>query len=275
MTGASGYIGQVLCPILREHEHTVRALDIAQAPGVESFDVVTEDLPLEGVDVVIPLAGYVGPKCERAPALARDVNQVAAERLAKKLDGRRCIYLTTDSGYPPGNLTNENEPFAPKSVYACTKAAGAEALRAQGATVFRLASLFGVSPNMRDDLLLHFLVKHTVKNGRLPGIRGPDVRRSFVHVGDVCHAVVRAVGESRGDFAGGLYNLTARSQLRKMDVALMISEIAGLGDIGIASAPNDDLDERDFWLDGSRWGFCLTSVRQALPALFAYYRRQS
>ena len=275
VTGAAGYVGQLLCPLLDAAGHTVRALDLVQAPGVESFDVVSEDFPLEGIDAVVPLASYVGPKCEQAPALAKVVNETAAIRLAKQLDGRRCVCLTTDSGYPPGDAVAEDAPFEPRSVYARTKAAGTEALRDVGATVFRLGSLFGVSPCMRDDLLLHFLTRYAVTHARMPVIRGATgrglTRRSFVHIRDVCQSVLVAL-EHTGS-VGQTYNLVSPDRLTKVGVAHTVQLVADVPP-EVCVEPDDDMDGRDFWLDGSKWGVCPTRIAAALPVLCDYYRRR-
>lgn len=271
VTGSEGYIGKPLCAALRANGHEVVALDLKTG-----WDATKDDLPLDGVDTVIPLAAVVGaPACAKDPARAREVIVGSAERLAERLDGRGCFYLTTDSGYPPGSDIAADTPMYPESAYARLKHEAAEILRAKGAAVLRLASLFGVSSPMRDDLLAHWLIRETLRVGALPSISCPSTRRAFVHVDDVVESVAVAAGNwRRGAFlgAGVVYNLASPDRLTKRDLAVAVALACGVR-LSFHETDTPDIDGRDFWLTGA-FGFCGRRLSAEIPKLVEYYRAQ-
>ena len=268
VTGSEGYIGKPLCAALRVAGHDVEGLDLKTG-----WDATKDDLPLDGVDTVIPLAAVVGaPACAKDPARAREVIVGSAQRLAERLDGRGCFYLTTDSGYPPGSDIATDTPLYPQSTYAKLKHEAAEILRGEGAAVLRLASLFGESPSMRDDLLAHWMIRETLQRRALPVLTGAKTRRAFVHIDDVVEGVVTATGNwRRGAFlgAGVAYSLASHDRLTKRDLAV---HVALACDVSPSFVEEDfsDSDGRDFWLTGS-FGYCGRRLDAEIPKLVAYY----
>lgn len=275
VTGSEGYIGSVLCPLLRRAGLEVIGLDVKTG-----WDATRDALPLDGVTGVVPLAALVGAKlCEQDPKGARAVNVGAAKQLAESLDGRPCVYLTTDSGYAPSNRAWESDPFYPRSVYARTKHEAAEILRAKGATVFRLASLFGESPAMRDDLLAHFFVKTAVETGKTPYVNEPETRRAFVHVDDVCQAILHALLLGNQPCAR-VYNLTSGDRLTKYDLVEQVAWATGASETRATfdnlheAFGGGDEDARDFWLESAWPRPMLRRLSAEIPSLVTYYRER-
>ena len=269
VTGSEGYIGSVLCPLLRKVGMDVVALDI-----MTGWDASKDPMPLDGVHAVVPLAAVVGvPACKKDPARAREVIVGSAERLAEQLDGRGCVYLTTDSGYAPSNAAREDDPFYPRSVYARLKHEAAETLRAKGAAVFRLASLFGESPSMRDDLLAHFFVRSAL-TGTMPDVSAPDTRRAFVHVNDVCFAVVNTLASWPWTPRGRIFNLASNDRMTKRDLAEQVMLATNAKWPAGGSTLQWEEDNRDFWLE-STWGQpVLRRLSAEIPKLVEYYRQK-
>ena len=128
---------------------------------------------LAKADVIIPLAALVGmPLCKVDAVGARTVNQEAVEMVCR-LSSReqRIIYPTTNSGYgigEKGKFCTEETPLRPISLYGVTKSNAEVAVLSHGNSVtFRLATVFGVSPRMRTDLLVNDFVYRAVNDRAL------------------------------------------------------------------------------------------------------------
>jgi nucleoside-diphosphate-sugar epimerase len=179
VTGGAGYLGSVLCERLLAAGYEVTTVDdimyqqrsLLHLCANPHFDFVLGDVRdkelmrrlVKEADLLIPLAAIVGaPACDRDPLLARSVN-LEAVRLLNGLRSReqQVIYPTTNSGYgtQSGDLfCTEDTPLEPISLYGQTKTqAEAELLGTPNVITLRLATVFGMSPRMRLDLLVnHF-----------------------------------------------------------------------------------------------------------------------
>lgn len=290
ITGAAGYVGSALVDLLLKRGHSVCAIDLAPGPllrheadplldfySYDARDLTTWKHLIPKADTLIPLAALVGQRlCAEKPALAEEINLKAVEKLNQARGGCRTIFLTTDSGYSKeyGHLVDETTPMAPASLYAKTKCAAERVLLATGNCVsFRLGSVFGVSPAMRADLLLHFLVRCAVAKESAE-ITDCLARRSFIHLYDVIQMMVSAID---GDVPSGIYNLASHDQFFKGDVTELVGAAAAFTGFSFTER-SADADGRNFWLD-TRKLFALPRapslayrVKHGLPALIRYYR---
>ena len=214
VTGGCGYLGSVLVPRLLEAGHEIRVLDnlsyrvpsllaVASHPGFEFMygDVRNESLVHEAMrpcDVIIPLAALVGaPACDREPRTAESVN-LEAIRMLNKMRQRDqvVIYPTTNSGYgaKSGEVhCTEETALEPISLYGKTKVeAERELLESDNAITLRLATVFGVSPRMRIDLLVNFFVYEAVTKGYIV-IFEKEFKRNYVHIRDVADCFVYCI----------------------------------------------------------------------------------
>ncbi|TQM78997.1 dTDP-4-amino-4,6-dideoxygalactose transaminase [Saccharothrix saharensis] len=217
VTGAGGYLGSVLLPVLLKAGHEVVAVDkfyfgdhplngVIGAPGVEIRrcdvrDVAAADLV--GVDTVISLAAISNdPAGDLAPDWTVQVNQDATIRLAELAveEGvSRFVFASSCSVYGAGgdSLLDESARQRPLTVYASTKQATEQALNALASDKFRvislrMATLFGVSPRMRLDLVVNRMVSHAV-SGRPIQVHGGGQWRPLLHVRDAAAAYLRCV----------------------------------------------------------------------------------
>jgi nucleoside-diphosphate-sugar epimerase len=227
VTGGAGYLGSILCEHLLDAGHSVTVLDSLQhgtAPlfhlGADPrFDFVLGDARDESVlrplltrhDVVIPLAAVVGASaCDRDPERAESVN-VGAIRLLERLrsPAQLVVFPNTNSGYGTrgdAGLCTEETPLEPISLYGRTKVrAEAELLARPNVISLRLATVFGLSPRMRLDLLVNHFVHMAVTQGYLVLFEG-HFRRNFVHVRDVADAMRHAIANAPA-LAGRAYNV--------------------------------------------------------------------
>lgn len=184
---------------------------------------------VDAADVIVPLAAIVGaPACDRDPALARAIN-VDAIRLVNGLRSPRqlIIFPNTNSGYGTKSGAvhcTEDTPLEPVSLYGRTKVdAEREVLSRPNAIVLRLATVFGVSPRMRFDLLVNHFVRAAVADGYIV-IFEKDFKRNFVHIRDVADCFVHCITHA-DQMAGRAYNLGLdTANLSKEELALKIKD---------------------------------------------------
>ena len=236
ITGGAGYVGSLLAGVLLGEGCRVTVVDKLLFGGesllgywhLPSFrlvtaDVASEDLSpyLDGVDAVVHLAAIVGfPACQAVGrAVAWRYNVEATRRVFDAAEARgvgRFVFASTYSNYglsPGGEPVHEGSPLNPQSLYAETKIAAEELLgQARGARtaplIFRFATLFGISPRTRFDLIVNQFVLEAVTRRRLV-IYQRGYSRSFVHVRDVARGIGLGLLAPEERVRGEIYNLGA------------------------------------------------------------------
>jgi nucleoside-diphosphate-sugar epimerase len=209
VTGGAGYLGSTMVPDLLAAGHKVTVLDsflfkqaslnhVCHHPG---FSVVKGDIRVESVvaplikkaDVVIPLAALVGaPLCKLDPVGATTVNHDPITLMLKLLSKEQVVLMpTTNSAYGTGDEKNhctEDSPLRPISQYAIEKVAvEKELMQHPNAISFRLATVFGMSPRMRTDLLVNDFTYRAVVD-RFVVLFESHFKRNYIHVRDVSRA---------------------------------------------------------------------------------------
>ena len=214
VTGGAGYLGSTLVPELLAAGHKVTVLDnfmygqnsLAHACHHPDFEIVRGDVRIEGIvvpllkkaDVVIPLAAYVGaPLCDRDPVGATTTNHDAIVTMLKHVGPHQRILMpTTNSAYGTGDRNHhctEESPLRPISHYAIEKVKVEKALMQHpAATSFRLATVFGMSPRMRIDLLVNDFTYRAV-NDRFVVLFEAHFKRNYLHVRDVARVFLHAI----------------------------------------------------------------------------------
>jgi len=296
VTGGGGYLGSVLCERLLDAEYYVTALDslvyqqnslfhLCHNPRFEFFcgDVRDERLMKQLVaqaDVLIPLAAVVGaPACDRDPSFARSVN-LEAVRLLNRLrsPGQLVVYPTTNSGYGTKSgdvFCTEDTPLEPISLYGQTKTqAEQELLESPNAITLRLATVFGLSPRMRLDLLVNHFVYAAATDGYLV-IFEKDFKRNYIHIRDVADCFVHCI-ESASRMIGRPYNVGLdAANLSKEELALKIKQYVPNFYIHFA-AVGSDLDKRNYIVSNQRLreaGFeAKRSLEEGIQELLKGYR---
>ncbi len=215
VTGGCGYLGAVVVPHLLDAGYDVTVVDSVRhgvasligLSGRSGFRFVRGDvrdtallMPLYAkADILIPLAAIVGaPACDQAPVDARSVNLDAIrDMLAALSPAQRVIFPTTNSGYGRTSgsaVCTEETPLLPVSLYGTSKAEAENLILQRGnAVTFRLATVFGVSPRLRLDLLVNTFVYEAYTRGYIT-IYEKDAKRNYVHVNDVARAFLHAIG---------------------------------------------------------------------------------
>lgn len=245
ITGGAGYLGSVLCEHLLAAGHRVTVLDnlmYGQEPlfhlcshphlnfvrGDARDEQILRQLLAE-TDVIVPLAAVVGaPACDRDPWLAKAVNLQAIQLLLKLRSPRqKIVYPVTNSGYGTKSgetFCTEDSPLEPISLYGQTKVeAEAELLAAPGTITLRLATVFGMSPRMRLDLLVNHFTYAAVTDRYLV-LFEKDFKRNFIHIRDVADCFVHAIANFE-QMQGQAYNVGLDSaNMSKEELAIKIQQ---------------------------------------------------
>ncbi len=211
ITGAAGYIGSVLVPELLEEGYKVVAIDnfMYNQPSLldccndKNFTIVRGDARdenlllkyIKDVDFIFPLACLTGaPLCDKDPIAAQTTNLDAIKTILKiRSKEQKIIFPTTNSGYGIGRegiCCDENTPLNPISLYGKLKVEAEKVILAAGnAITLRLATVFGISPRMRLDLLVNDFTYRAV-NDRAVILFESHFKRNYIHIRDVARAFV-------------------------------------------------------------------------------------
>ena len=271
VTGGAGYIGSILTPYLLNKGQEVSVYDnflhnqssLLECCSDKKFSVIKGDICyydhinkiLPSYDLIIMLAALVGaPACKKNPKLTNLVNYEAHLNLINNISkNQKIIFPNTNSGYgisTTDELCTEESVLNPISEYGITKCKIENELLGKGnAVTFRLATVFGMSPRMRMDLLVNDFVYRAYKDKFLV-LFEEHFRRNYIHVRDVAKAFNHAI-ENESMF-GEAYNLGLSSaNLTKRQLAEKIKEY--ISDFEIyTSEVGEDPDKRDYLVSNEK-----------------------
>ena len=271
VTGGAGYLGSILVPALLARGASVTVIDnfmYGQTPLLdccadEKLTIVRGDvrderlmLPLlQKADVIMPLACLVGaPLCAQKPLEARSINLDAIVWLLKNASkSQRFISPTTNSGYgvgQPGVFCTEETPMNPVSLYGILKVELEQALLAAGAVSLRLATVCGVSPRMRLDLLVNDFTYRAMTD-RFVVLFEAHFKRNYIHVRDVARAFCHALDHFE-TMQGQPYNVgLSDANLSKMELCREIQK--QVPDFTVMEAPiGKDPDQRNYVVSNAK-----------------------
>jgi len=272
VTGGAGYLGSVLVPELLKEGHEVTVLDnfmfkqnsLADACRYNTFFVERGDCRDEKLmkqivkdkDVIIPLAALVGqPLCAKDETSARTTNLEASKLLLKVCSKeQRILYPTTNSGYgigEEGKYCTEETPLKPISLYGQTKTDSEKLFLDRGNCItFRLATVFGMSPRMRLDLLVNDFTYRAV-NDRAVVIFEGHFKRNYIHIRDVARAFIHGIRNfekmKNEPYNFGLEN----ANLSKIELCRMIQKHLPKF-VYLESPIGEDPDKRDYIVSNAK-----------------------
>lgn len=249
VTGGAGYIGSVLVPMLLSAGHEVTVLDNFMYNQASLLDcchdakltVIRGDVRdekliaqvIRKVEYIIPLACIVGASaCDKDPMRARTTNLEAIRLLLNYRwfdpgTKQKIIFPNTNSGYGIGQEgihCTEESPLNPVSLYGKLKVEAEEIIFRSGNSIaLRLATVFGISPRMRLDLLVNDFVYRAV-NDRCVTLFEAHFKRNYIHVRDVARAFIHAM-DNFEDMRGQAYNVgLSDANLSKLELSQEIQK---------------------------------------------------
>lgn len=266
VTGGAGYIGSVMVPVLLSEGHEVTVLDNFMYNQTSLLDccyypnlrIIRGDCRdekivkecMKGADFIFPLACLTGaPLCSKDPWNASSVIIDGLSLIIKNLnENQKIIYPTTNSGYGIGQkdiYCDENTPLNPISLYGRLKVQAEEmVLKTKQAISFRLATVFGVSPRMRLDLLVNDFVYRAVTD-RFIVLFEAHFKRNYIHIRDVVNAFLHGM-KKFSEMKGEVYNVgLSDCNISKKELCEEIAKQVP-NFVFIESPIGEDLDKRNY-----------------------------
>jgi nucleoside-diphosphate-sugar epimerase len=272
VTGGAGYLGSILVPELLAAGPKVTVLDnfmflqnsLAAVCHLPNFSVVNGDARQEDTlrplvkdaDYVFPLAALVGaPLCKKDPVGATTINRDAVATAAKMMSrDQRMIIPITNSGYgvgEQGKFCTEESPLNPVSLYGTVKVEAERiALERDNAISLRLATVFGVAPRMRIDLLVNDFVYRAVNDSAVVLFEA-HFKRNYIHIRDVARAFMHAMTNFE-TMKGGPYNVgLSDANLSKAELCDRIKKQLPRFTY-LEAAVGEDPDKRDYIVSNAK-----------------------
>ena len=273
VTGGAGYIGSILVPELLKQGHEVTVIDnfMYNQPSlldcchhknltIARGDVRDEKLiakHLQGKDFIIPLACLVGaPLCDKDPIAARNINLEAIKMILRLREpNQKIIFPNTNSGYgrqqEGTSFCDENTPLDPITLYGQLKVEAEKAILESGNGItLRLATVFGISPRMRLDLLVNDFVYRAL-NDRFIILFESHFKRNYIHIRDVVSAFVHCM-DNFESLKNQTYNVgLSDANLSKLELCQEIKKQLP-SFVFLESSVGEDPDKRDYVISNEK-----------------------
>jgi nucleoside-diphosphate-sugar epimerase len=267
--GGAGYVGSILVRKLLDRSYSVTVLDallygdesIREFYGRPDFELIHDDMrnveavvrAMQYADAVVHLGALVGdPACALNEKLTLEINLAATRMIAEAARGfgvQRFIFASTCSVYGASDqLLDERSALNPVSLYARTKIDSERVLLALNddrfaPVILRFATVYGLSPRPRFDLVVNLLAAQAVCEKRIT-IFGGDQWRPFIHVDDAAEAILKCLEAPLQAVKGQIFNVGSDDQNY---------QIAQLGDLIKELIPEvevihqgEDVDKRNY-----------------------------
>ena len=272
ITGGAGYLGSILSRKLLDLGYSVTVydnlmykqlslVDICHYPNFEFImgDVRDEEslLPyLKETDVIFPLAAIVGfPACDKDKKLAIEVNYNHIKFIVENISkNQKIIFPNSNSGYGVGEdgiYCTEESPLNPVSHYGKTKVDAESVIMNSGNGItLRLATVFGVSPRMRLDLLVNEFVYKAITDTYIT-VFEKDFKRNYIHIQDVISAFIFML-ENYDKHNGEIFNVgLSDSNLNKEELVYKIKKFI----------PHFDINFSDFYSDPDKRNYIVSNEK--------------
>ncbi|MEF8848257.1 MAG: NAD-dependent epimerase/dehydratase family protein [Candidatus Thermoplasmatota archaeon] len=272
IVGGAGYLGSILSRKLLEKNYHVRVLDnltygdhgIKELYDHPRFEFIKGDMrniqtlveAVKNIDSVIHLAALVGdPASAINPEETIQINYLATKTLAevcKYSQINRFIFASTCSVYgaspTPETKIEENSQLNPVSLYAEMKLKSEEALFEISdenfkPTILRMATLYGLSPRMRFDLVVNILSIKALKEKEFT-IFGGKQWRPLLHIKDAADAYIECLENPLSTSGKQIFNVGSNHEnYQIIDVGKTVKEIMPQAEMKI---DKQNVDERNY-----------------------------
>jgi len=280
IAGGAGYIGSVIVGELLKMGYQVKVLDrvffgfqaIEPYKNEPNFELIQDDIRffnekvLRGVDTVIDLAGISNdPSCDLEPRATTDINHrgcVRVAKLAKKMGVERYIFASSCSvfGDAKSEKLTEDAPTYPVSLYAKAKLAAEKDILPLAddnlcVTVLRNATVYGLSPRMRFDLVVNMMTMRAWKNRKIHVLGGGKQWRPNVHIKDVAKAFILVMGADKAKVNGKIFHVGSNEQNHQvLQIANMVRDVIPYVEVEVVP---EDPDKRNY-------NVCFDEIRDVL-----------
>ena len=271
VTGGGGYIGSVLTPELLSLGYKVTVVDnfmynqtsLNSSCFSKNLQIINGDVRSKAMsslysqnDIIIPLAALVGaPLCDKEPIGAKTINSEAVFFMLNCLSKtQRVIMPTTNSAYGSGDKNNfctEESPLNPISTYAIEKVEVEKALMEKENTIsYRLATVFGMSPRMRMDLLVNDFV-YRAHSDKFIVLFESHFKRNYIHVRDVVKAFIHGLNNF-SSMKENIYNVgLSAANLSKYELCQKIK----------LQVPNLVISQEEVGIDPDQRNYIVSNVK--------------
>lgn len=270
ITGIHGFLGAHLERQARDAGWAVCGLDMdlyrdshspnhAASTRSDFQELQVDDL--EGFDAIVHLAAISSDAaCDLRPDAAARMNGAAAVRLARLANdagARRFVFASSCSVYgsAKNRVSTERSRCAPISAYAKSKREAEKGILTQASstfapTILRFATLYGLSPNLRTDLVVNSMVASASMLGEIPLHGTGHQSRPLIHVRDAASTVIDVLGASDEQVRGQVFNVTDGSTGYSVAqiAALVRRTVSGSRIVRHPAAT----DRRHYLVDGTR-----------------------
>ncbi len=298
VTGGAGYIGSILVEELLRNKYDVTVLDnftysnlsLSHLFHFKNLKIVSLDIRdkhlykkyIMECDIIIPLAALVGaPLCDAQPKNASEINVNSNTFMLDNLSkNQKLIMPTSNSAYGVGdknNFCDESSKLTPLSKYAKDKVKiEKKVMERDNSISLRLATVFGVAPRMRTDLLVNDFVFKSYFDGYLV-LFEPHFKRNYIHVRDVSKAIMHMINNFN-KLKGNIFNVgLSNANISKLELANRIKKfIPGLV-INVESF-KEDKDKRNYIVSNKKiekTGFKPShQLNDGIKELIKYYSTQ-
>ena len=264
--GGAGYLGSILTKTLLDKGYNVRVLDnfrynqnsLLDCCENENFEIIRGDCrdkdtlikAIQNMNIIIHLAAIVGvPACNSDPTATQTTNYDSVKLLLSlRSNQQKILYPCTNSGYGIGEkdkFCTEETPLNPISTYGKTKVDSEKAILDSGNSIsFRLATVFGVSPRMRTDLLVNDFVNRALRDKFNVVFEG-HFKRNYIHIRDVARVFLHGI-QNFETMKNNAYNVgLSDANLSKLELCEAIKKhIPNF--VYIESQIGEDPDKRDY-----------------------------
>jgi nucleoside-diphosphate-sugar epimerase len=270
ITGIHGFLGAHLEPQALHAGWAVSGIDMdlyrdSHSPnhvaGVRSDFQELQVHDLGGFDAIVHLAAISSDAaCDLRPDAAARMNGAAAvrlARLAKDAGARRFVFASSCSVYgsAKNRISTERSRCAPISAYARSKLEAEDGILRQASstfapTVLRFATLYGLSPSLRTDLVVNSMVASASIFGEIALHGTGHQSRPLIHVRDAASAVLDVLGASDEEVRGKVFNVTDESTGYSVaQIAMLVRQMVSGSRIVRHPAATD---RRHYLVDGTR-----------------------
>ena len=272
LTGGAGYLGSTMTGYLLDAGYEVTVIDnfmfgeasLNHFCNHDRFKVVNGDVRVKETiaplvaeaDIIIPLAALVGaPICKKDPIAAKSTNFDAVLLLLNLVSNDQWILMpTTNSAYGSGddnNYCTEESPLNPISSYAIEKVeVEKHFMERENVISFRLATVFGMSPRMRIDLLVNDFTYRAVKDNTVVLFES-HFKRNYIHVRDVSRVFIHGL-KNFETMKGNIFNVgLSDANVSKKELCECIASIVP----GFMYMENDigtDPDQRNYIVSNAK-----------------------